>query len=62
MLGALLLSSFARVWFATIPRQWRHGVDDGFLQQLTEQGLVNDLGLLPLQAQKIVSGFCALQA
>ena len=31
------------------------------LQQLTEQGLVNDLGLLPLQAQKIVSRFCALQ-
>ena len=62
MLGALLLSSFASLWFAPIPRQWRHGVDGAFLQQLTEQGLVNDLGLLPLQAQEIVSRFCALQA
>ena len=62
MPGALLLSRSAGLWFAPIPRQWRHGVDGAFLQQLIEQGLVNDFGLLPLQARKIVSSFCALQA
>ena len=39
-----------------------NGVDGAFLQLLSEQDLVNRLGLLPLQARKVVCSFRALQA
>ena len=51
-----------RLHLGHLEEQFRlNGVDGTFLTQLSEEDLVSNLGLLPLQARKVVTNFRALQ-